>query len=225
MMEAVDDSASPFEQCSKTPAFAAASSNLRPESLWWIGIQGVQGSQAGTCVSLSKLAEECGSSCVSQKTALICGYSNTRREMMPWCPVCLTEYEAGVERCSDCDAALTDVVPPVAADLHTPSVIVFTATSYGAAEVVYAMLQGAGLDPMIYSPDTGPARMLFPSPGHTLLPVPGDTWTHAVLVSPAHAEAARALLTSPEPTEEELTAEEEADPVKLEEAEAQVKDV
>src|SRR5262249_7785540 len=104
------------------------------------------------------------------------------------------------------------------------SVAVFTANSYAEAEVVHATLQSAGLNPVIYSSDTGPDRMMpFPSPGRLILPTPGDTWTAAVLVSPANVEAARALLDAPVPTEEELTAEEEADPVKLEEAEARVK--
>src|SRR5438093_140515 len=64
---------------------------------------------------------------------------------MPWCPVCLTEYEAGVERCTDCDAALTDVVAPIPADQHVPSVVLLTTHSLAEAEVLEAMLHGVGI--------------------------------------------------------------------------------
>lgn len=30
---------------------------------------------------------------------------------MPWCPNCKTEYQEGIEVCSDCGAALVDELP------------------------------------------------------------------------------------------------------------------
>jgi hypothetical protein len=33
---------------------------------------------------------------------------------MPFCPQCEAEYEAGVQTCTDCRAALVDVLPPPA---------------------------------------------------------------------------------------------------------------
>jgi hypothetical protein len=52
----------------------------------------------------------------------------------------------------------------------------------------------------------------------------GRLWSHGVFVAPSNVEAARAILSASPLTEEELAAEEAADPTTLEEAEARVKD-
>jgi hypothetical protein len=56
-----------------------------------------------------------------------------------------------------------------------------------------------------------------------MLPHLGLAIPRGVLVAPENAYAARAVLETRSPTEEELAAEAEADPISLEEAEARVK--
>ena len=67
---------------------------------------------------------------------------------MPWCPTCRTEYEAGRTACSDCGAALVDVLPPEAAS----PVVVLEANSAVEAQIAEATLQAAGIDAYVQSP-------------------------------------------------------------------------
>lgn len=94
-------------------------------------------------------------------------------------------------------------------------VVVYHATDLEDAKVVCATLEAAGIPTALENPDPGPAS--------GMLPHLGISWMHDVYVSASNVEAARAILNAPPPTEEELIAEEEADMMTLEEAEARVK--
>jgi hypothetical protein len=94
-------------------------------------------------------------------------------------------------------------------------VLAYDSPDYETGEVVCATLASQGIHAVMYNAMPGPAT-------NTLPPL-GNTWSHAVYVPQADAEAARALLSAPTPTEEELAAEQAADPTTLEEAENNVK--
>jgi len=95
-------------------------------------------------------------------------------------------------------------------------VLVYDAPTIEAADIVCATLAAAGIPATVLNAERGPAE--------GMMPYLGFTWAHGVFVAPSNVEAARAILNTPAPTEEELTAEEEADPTTLAEAEARVKD-
>lgn len=58
-------------------------------------------------------------------------------EQMPYCPVCKSEFESGIERCSDCGAPLVENLPD---QEPAPLVEVFRAESQAAAERVCAVI-------------------------------------------------------------------------------------
>ncbi len=94
--------------------------------------------------------------------------------------------------------------------------LVFQATTVEETEVVLATLKASGIE----------ARLLHNSNLQIMGAVDNliDTeWRNGVYVPAADAASARAILSAEMPTVEELTAEEEADPLTLEEAEAQTK--
>jgi len=93
-------------------------------------------------------------------------------------------------------------------------VLVYDAPDHSTAELVCATLQAAGFRSVLQNP-SGPAA--------GLMPYLGLADSRGVLVPASDADAARALLAAEEPTEEELAAEAESDPLSLEEAEARVK--
>lgn len=96
------------------------------------------------------------------------------------------------------------------------AVLVMNAETDEEAEVVRATLEAAGIPAFLQMPN--------PSAGTALLSeTVGDTWASGVYVAPADFEAARAILSAPPPSEDELTAEQEADSTTLAEAEARVK--
>jgi Putative prokaryotic signal transducing protein len=98
---------------------------------------------------------------------------------------------------------------------HEDLVLIFDAPDQTTAEVVCATLQAAGIHAILQNENQGPAS--------GMLPYMGLADARGVLVAREDAEAATALLQAQEPTEEELTAEVDADPTSLEEAEARVK--
>ncbi len=87
---------------------------------------------------------------------------------------------------------------------------------YETGEIIVATLTAAGIHAVMQNPNRGPAS--------NALPFLGNTWSHAVYVPPGDLEAARTVLSSAVPTEEELTQEQAADPTTLEEAERSVRD-
>ena len=133
---------------------------------------------------------------------------------MPWCPQCRVEYVAGTTSCVDCEVDLVEVLPQ---EDHTPEemVMVYDAPDQESAAIVCATLQAAGIEAILQHQNVGPAS--------GLMPYLGLAWGRGVAVPASQVEAAQALLQSQEPTEAELIAEEEADPLTLEEAEARVK--
>ncbi len=99
---------------------------------------------------------------------------------------------------------------------HDEMVLIYDAPDQSTAEIVCATLQAAGIRATVQSPHRGPAA--------GMMPYLGLSDARGVLVAPTDVPAARAVLGALEPTEEELAAEEEADPMSLEEAEARVKE-
>ncbi len=105
---------------------------------------------------------------------------------------------------------------PGADESQEDAVLIFEASTGEEAEVVRATLAAAGI-PIYQSGDT--SNPYFGNIDGTI----DSAWVHHIYVSPSNAEAARAMLSASAPTEAELTAEEEADPTTLEEAEARVR--
>ncbi len=105
---------------------------------------------------------------------------------------------------------------PVPYDTQEEGVLIFEAMTGEEAEVVRATLSSAGI-PIYQSGDT--TNPYFGNIDGTI----DKAWVHRIYVAPSNFEAARALLGAAFPTEAELTAEEEADPTTLEEAEARVR--
>jgi hypothetical protein len=101
------------------------------------------------------------------------------------------------------------------ADTDAP-VLIFNAGTHEEAEVVRATLDAAGIATSMQGNTINPYMGALDAPM-------SDTAAMGIYVPPSQVEAAKAILTAPAPTEEELTAEEEADPRTLEEAEAAVK--
>ena len=95
-------------------------------------------------------------------------------------------------------------------------VLVYDSPDYETGEVVCATLASQGIHAVMKNPMLGPAT--------NLLPPLGNTWSHAVFVAAADEETARMLLAQESPTEEDLAAEQAADPMTLEEAEQSVRD-
>lgn len=96
-------------------------------------------------------------------------------------------------------------------------ILVYDAPDLQSGEIVRATLEAAGIHAVIQNARLGP--------GDGEMTFLGMAWGHSVYVASADVEAAREVLNTPQMSEEELAAQEEADPMTLEEAEARVKDV
>jgi hypothetical protein len=118
---------------------------------------------------------------------------------------------------SDLNPDVTAAADVTAAnDPHADPVLIYEASTGEEAEMIRATLAAAGIPTF--------------QPGDTANPYFGaidanvdSVWMHHLYVAPSNVEAARALLNTSAPTEEELIAEEEADPTTLEEAEARAR--
>ena len=118
---------------------------------------------------------------------------------------------------SDLNPDVTAAADVTAAnDPHADPVLIYEATTGEEADTIRATLAAAGIRTY--------------QPGNTANPYLGaidsnvdSVWMHHLYVAPSNVEAARALLSASSPTEEELIAEEEADPTTLEEAEARAR--
>ena len=115
-----------------------------------------------------------------------------------------------------------DLEPPSAAVLERAGipipddyVLAYDAPDYETGEIVCATLIAESIHAVMANPDLGP--------GANALPALGNTWSHAVYVAPGDLELARAILSTPPPSEEELAAEQAADPTTLEQAEKNVR--
>lgn len=100
-------------------------------------------------------------------------------------------------------------------DANAP-VLVFMAGDNEEADVARATLAGAGIPALLQSPSVTTFMGAVDA-------VTSDTHNLGLWVAPSHAEAARALLNAPAPSDAELSAEVDADPLILEQAEANVK--
>ena len=112
------------------------------------------------------------------------------------------------------DLDIEDVAPG-ANILPEDYVPIYDSPDFETGEVICATLAAEGIYAVLQNPTPGPAT--------NALPPLGMTWSHAVYVAPEDVEAARAILNAPQPTEEELVAEQASDPTTLEEAEANIK--
>jgi hypothetical protein len=107
-----------------------------------------------------------------------------------------------------------DLAPGLSA-LPDGFVPIYDSPDFETAEIVCATLAAQGIHAVMQNPTPGPAS--------NALPFLGNTWSHGVYVAPEDAEVARALLLEPAPSEDELAAEQAADPTTLEEAEKNVR--
>lgn len=95
-------------------------------------------------------------------------------------------------------------------------VLVYEASTTEEFEVVRATLEAAGIPAYLKSQTVNPFFGAIDEFVDTL-------WHNGIYVSSANVEAAQTLLNAPPPSDEELIAQEEADPTTLEEAEERVK--
>ena len=95
-------------------------------------------------------------------------------------------------------------------------VLVYEASTTEEFEVVRATMEAAGIPAFLKSQTVNPFFGAIDEFVDTL-------WHNGIYVSPANVEAAQTLLNAPPPSDEELIAQEEADPTTLEEAEERVK--
>ncbi len=101
--------------------------------------------------------------------------------------------------------------------MNEEMVLVYDAPDQVTAEVICATLEAAGITAVIPHTTIGP--------GSGLLPHLGLAWSRSVTVPASQVEAAQAILQAHFPSDAELTAEEEADSLTLEEAEARVREL
>ena len=97
-------------------------------------------------------------------------------------------------------------------------VLVFTASDNEEADVVRATLVAAGITALLSTPSITTVMGAVDA-------VTRDTHNLGIYVAASNAEAARVLLNATAPTEAELSAEVDADPTTLAQAEARVKNV
>jgi len=64
---------------------------------------------------------------------------------MPYCPICRSEFQQGVARCSDCSAELVEVLPEPQSHPTVPWVEVFSGNS-SLADAVAGTLEAAGIE-------------------------------------------------------------------------------
>ena len=66
---------------------------------------------------------------------------------MPYCPVCRSEYEHGIERCADCNSLLVENMPPENpdADPNATLVEVYEAAGDKEALVIKSLLESEGI--------------------------------------------------------------------------------
>lgn len=130
---------------------------------------------------------------------------------MPQCPACRSEYTEGDRVCVDCGKTL----PAPLDGSHDNLVLVHSAPDDESARIVQAALEAAGVPAWLQHPEGAPAS--------GTMPYLAVGWSYGVLVAAGDEAEARTILANAMPTEEELIAEEEADPTTLAEAEARIR--
>lgn len=136
---------------------------------------------------------------------------------MAWCPQCKTEYRADVAECADCQVPLVMALPPESHPDPSEMVPVYDASDHETAEIVLATLQSAGIPAVLHRAPPDPSDRDLP----TLFL--GQSWPHRILTPPELAAVARRVLEEHALSEEELIAEEQADPRTVEQAEEEVR--
>ncbi len=119
-------------------------------------------------------------------------------------------------RADELESAGPSVVDGAIGQIPDDYVLAYDAPDYETGEIVCATLIAEGINAVLANPELGP--------GSNALPALGNTWSHAVFVAPGDLEAATRILATPPPTEEELAAEQAADPTTLEQAEKNVRE-
>lgn len=107
-----------------------------------------------------------------------------------------------------------DVDPGVNA-LPSDYVLLVDPPDYETGEIILATLASSGIHGVMENP--------APGPGSNVIPPLGIAWSHAIYVPPDDFERAREILAESQPTEEDLAAEQAADPTTLAEAENEVR--
>ncbi len=100
---------------------------------------------------------------------------------------------------------------------HLEPVLLLNAGTFEEAEIVRLTLEAEGIPALLQNPDASAGTGML---GDSV----NDFAANGVFVAPSDLARAQAVLNAAAPTEAELTAVEEADPMTLEEAEARVKD-
>jgi hypothetical protein len=118
---------------------------------------------------------------------------------MPWCPLCKTEYDPGIEQCVDCEVALVESLPP---EPENEPVIVLRASTVSEARVAEATLKAEGIPAFIQAAETDLSETIM-----------GEAADYDVYVPAEMEEKAREVLSAPPPTLAELTAAEENNPL------------
>ncbi len=113
---------------------------------------------------------------------------------MLYCPKCKSEYEAGSTVCADCRVDLVSNLPEFD---HSPPVLALHATTFAEARVAKATLEAEGI-PAFVASDDGVLEML--EPGY----VSDETVDLDVMVPADRADEARAVLSMPPLSEDEL---------------------
>jgi hypothetical protein len=69
-----------------------------------------------------------------------------------FCPECRSEYQEGYTRCTECDVDLVRELQPdsAEADAEAEPVTVFNAINGSEASLVKSLLEGSGLEPMMF---------------------------------------------------------------------------
>lgn len=107
---------------------------------------------------------------------------------MPFCPSCGGEYEAGVEKCSDCDSQLVESLPPdnPDADPDISPVEIYSAAGDKEALVIKGLLESEGISCYLSS-----------DVPHSVIPVNIDgLGTVRITVSEEDAERAEQIISS-----------------------------
>ncbi|GAB4340040.1 MAG: hypothetical protein Kow0099_15650 [Candidatus Abyssubacteria bacterium] len=108
--------------------------------------------------------------------------------MAPFCPICRSEYEEGVERCADCGSALVQQLPPEDSEAEPEAEVVEIWEAAGEKEalVIKGLLESEGI-----------MCSLSADVPHSVIPLTVDgLGAVRIFVSEEDAERAREILSS-----------------------------
>ncbi len=108
--------------------------------------------------------------------------------MTPFCPICRSEYEQGINKCPECDSALVEQLPPekAAGMPDLPLVDVYEVSGDKEALVIKGLLESEGI-----------MCSLSSDVPHTVIPVNIDgLGTVRIIVSQENAERAKEIISA-----------------------------